>query len=182
MERLTFEGNFCNIAQCSSMPGGSFCENGNCSQRKIWERLKAYEATGFAPQEIKSLKGEWNVARKLADDYRSLGTIEDLTALMQAKREGRLVELPCKVGDRAFVLDSEDKDGGDDCIFEGVIVAINIGVDGTTVSVGDMVYHCWFSETERRVEDLHTDWYLSEDEAEAALAAQEGGSHETDTV
>ena len=27
MERLTFEGNFCDIAQCESVPGGSFCPN-----------------------------------------------------------------------------------------------------------------------------------------------------------
>ena len=42
MERLTFEGNFCDIAQCDVIPGGSSCESGSCSQRKVWERLKAY--------------------------------------------------------------------------------------------------------------------------------------------
>lgn len=43
MERLTFDGNFCDISQCTSTPGGSFCEDGSCSARKVWERLKAYE-------------------------------------------------------------------------------------------------------------------------------------------
>lgn len=43
MERLTFEGTFCEIARCLETPGGSFCEEGTCSQRKIWERLKQYE-------------------------------------------------------------------------------------------------------------------------------------------
>lgn len=43
MERLTFDGNFCDIAMCQETPGGSFCENGYCSQRKVWERLKQYE-------------------------------------------------------------------------------------------------------------------------------------------
>lgn len=43
MERLTFEGNFCDIALCSETPGGSFCESGACSQRRTWERLKALE-------------------------------------------------------------------------------------------------------------------------------------------
>lgn len=43
MERLTFEGNFCDIAMCNEVRGGSFCENGDCSQRKIWERLKVIE-------------------------------------------------------------------------------------------------------------------------------------------
>ena len=43
MERVTFEGNFCDIAMCNEVRGGSFCENGDCSQRKIWERLKVIE-------------------------------------------------------------------------------------------------------------------------------------------
>ena len=49
MERLTFEGNFCDIAQCREIP----CPyNGACSQRKVWERLKAYEDTGLEPDEV----------------------------------------------------------------------------------------------------------------------------------
>ena len=43
MKRLTFEGNFCDIATCSEVRGGTFCEDGACSQRKTWERLKAIE-------------------------------------------------------------------------------------------------------------------------------------------
>lgn len=40
MDRLTFEGNFCDIAMCRENP----CPyNGMCSQRQTWERLKAYE-------------------------------------------------------------------------------------------------------------------------------------------
>ena len=43
MKRLTFEGNFCDIAMCAEVRGGSFCEDGYCSQRRTWELLKAYE-------------------------------------------------------------------------------------------------------------------------------------------
>ena len=40
MGRLTFEGKFCDIAMCRENP----CPyNGSCSQREVWERLKAYE-------------------------------------------------------------------------------------------------------------------------------------------
>lgn len=42
-ERLTFEGYFCDIAMCLNTRGGSFCEDGYCSQRRVWERLKEYE-------------------------------------------------------------------------------------------------------------------------------------------
>lgn len=49
MERLTFEGNFCDIAQCREQP----CPyNGSCSQREVWERLKAYEDKGCEPEEV----------------------------------------------------------------------------------------------------------------------------------
>lgn len=55
MERLTFEGLFCDIAQCSDTPDGSFCEYGMCSQRATWERLKAYEDTGLTPEQVGEL-------------------------------------------------------------------------------------------------------------------------------
>ena len=49
MERLTFEGNFCDLAMCRENP----CPyNGSCSQRETWERLKAYEDIGLTPEEI----------------------------------------------------------------------------------------------------------------------------------
>ena len=43
MERLTFEGNFCEIAQCKEVK----CPyDTDCSQKQVWERLKAYGDTG----------------------------------------------------------------------------------------------------------------------------------------
>ena len=42
-ERLTFEGNFCEIARCKENRWGKHCPDGACSQRKVWERLKEYE-------------------------------------------------------------------------------------------------------------------------------------------
>lgn len=49
MDRLTFDGNFCDIAMCREQK----CPyDGSCSQREVWERLKAYEDTGLEPEEI----------------------------------------------------------------------------------------------------------------------------------
>ena len=42
-DRLTFDGNFCDIAKCSYTRFGKYCPDGACSQRKVWERLKEYE-------------------------------------------------------------------------------------------------------------------------------------------
>ena len=113
-------------------------------------------------------------------EYETLG--DAAAALIEAKEaelarvtaERDALKRSCKIGDTAFVLESEDEDGGDDCIFEGNIVAIHIGTDGITVTIGHMEKKCWFSETERRVSDLNVDWFLNSEEAQAA----QGGSRD----
>lgn len=53
MNRLTFDGNFCDIAQCRELP----CPyDGMCSQREVWERLKEYEDTGLTPEDFSNYK------------------------------------------------------------------------------------------------------------------------------
>ena len=96
MERLTFEGNFCDIAQCCEVPGGSFCEDDGCSQKKVWERLKAYEDTGLTPEEVSALVKDWS---DLCTIVGECGGIDRLKELAEADKDGRLVVLPCKVGD-----------------------------------------------------------------------------------
>ena len=93
MERLTFEGNFCDIAQCDVIPGGSYCESGSCTQRKVWERLKAYENTGLEPETI--------IKAKDALEY-AYGNANRIIELAEADKDGRLVMLPCKVGDKLY--------------------------------------------------------------------------------
>lgn len=68
MERLTFEGNFCEIAKCLETPGGTFCESGTCSQRKIWERLKAYEDTGLEPAQILYMASQINATVEIINN------------------------------------------------------------------------------------------------------------------
>lgn len=104
MERLTFDGSFCDIAKCAETPGGSFCENGACSQREVWERLKAYEDTGLEPEEIEDAV----VGAKLLAKSQLVSAFgvaaERLRELAEADKDGRLVVLPCKVGDTVYRL------------------------------------------------------------------------------
>lgn len=100
MERLTFEGNFCDIAQCTETPGGSFCEDGYCSQRRVWERLKAYEDAGLMPDVCAEYK-------KFEDEAIGKGvTFKRIVELMNADAEGRIaVLLPERLaehGERRF--------------------------------------------------------------------------------
>ena len=100
MEKLTFDGNFCDIAQCTSTPGGSLCEDGSCSARKVWERLKAYEETGLTPEEI-------DMDHEAAEQLRHLCRncdLDRLEKLAEADRDGRVVVLPCQFGEHVFAL------------------------------------------------------------------------------
>lgn len=59
-------------------------------------RLAAYEDSGFTPAEIKSLYAEWDVMMSVLN---SIGGYDRLRELAEADNGGRLVVLPCKVGD-----------------------------------------------------------------------------------
>lgn len=95
MERLTFEGNFCDIAQCKEIP----CPyNGECSQRKVWERLKAYEDTHMMPSDVTSMRMDMAIIAALFNGV----DVDRMKELTKADKDGRLVVLPCKVGDRLY--------------------------------------------------------------------------------
>lgn len=95
MERLTFEGNFCEIARCKEMK----CPyDTDCSQKQVWERLKAYEDTGLSPEKVSWMKETVEMA--FADD---LSMAERMHKLAVADQEGRVTILPCR-GDADIVL------------------------------------------------------------------------------
>ena len=95
MERLTFEGNFCDIARC----GYQTCPyKDGCSQKQVWERLKAYEDTGLSPEKVSWMK---EVIEAAFDNDTS--RIERAHNLHVADKEGRVTILPCR-GDADIVL------------------------------------------------------------------------------
>lgn len=100
MERLTFEGNFCDIAQCEATPGGSYCESGSCTQRKVWERLKQFEDKCESPEVMAKAM---DMEEILGDEYYS---VDRMLELLKADKAGRLVVLPCKVGDTVYEVTS----------------------------------------------------------------------------
>lgn len=99
MDRITFEGNFCDIAMCRENP----CPyNGMCSQRQTWERLKKYEDTGMEPEEISDAV----TAAKLMAKSKIVSCFgvdaDHIRELVQAEHDGRMVVMPCKVGDHVW--------------------------------------------------------------------------------
>ena len=98
MARITFEGNFCDISMCRENP----CPyNGMCSQRQTWERLKEYEDTGFDPEEIADFMKRWEQTVEIGGMLKKY-CIDHIRDLLQAEKDGRLVVLPCKVGDHVW--------------------------------------------------------------------------------
>lgn len=95
MERLTFDGNFCDIAQCSAIQ----CPyDNNCTQKQVWERLRQYEDTGLSPIACKE-------AHKIESGLSVDGySISRMVELMVADVNGKILRLPCKPGDRVFAV------------------------------------------------------------------------------
>ena len=94
MERLTFEGNFCEIAQCRELP----CPyDGSCTQKEVWERLKQFEDAVQTPENFYKMYGEFCLLESALKNY---GSHDRMKELGEADKDGRLVVLPCKVGGR----------------------------------------------------------------------------------
>lgn len=59
MKRLTVDTDllFCDIAKCDFIPGGSFCEDGQCDQRRCYEKLREYERSDLEPETLRKAQG-----------------------------------------------------------------------------------------------------------------------------
>lgn len=151
MKRLTFEGNFCDIAMCDEVRGGSFCEDGECSQRKIWERMKAIEDI-------------------LGNEY----DLDRLRDLVKADREGRCVVIDVKIGQRVWILDVGEY--GDDEIAQ----PLGLEVYGIALSDDHETYYFVKPPLGMDIdpfshEDIGKTVFLSREEAEKALEGMKDG-------
>lgn len=63
------------------------------------EAVRAYEATGLTPEEVSTLVKDWN---DLCTIVGECGGITRVKELAEADKDGRLVVLPCKVGDTIY--------------------------------------------------------------------------------
>ena len=151
MERLTFEGNFCEIARCKEVK----CPyDTDCSQKQVWARLKQYEDSGLSPEDAANL----HAILRLGDGM----TLMRLRELAVADQEGRVIVLPCKRGDELWTF----------CNYPGKRVYSFIVLDVSTLN-GRTVLHTQGLGTIRS-EDIGKTIFLTREEAEKALAELEG--------
>ena len=154
MERLTFEGNFCDIAQCRELP----CKyDGNCTQKEVWERLKAYEDAGLSPQACAEAR---EIEETLSGcDY----SISRMVELMKADKEGRLVVLPCRKGDELWTYGNFQQGREVYRFTVSDVSTLNGRTVLNTLGLGTI-----------RPEDIGKTVFLSREEAEKALQEMEG--------
>lgn len=90
--------------------------------------------------------------------------INHIRELLQAEQDGRLVVLPCKVGDSVYIPDLEKK------------IPVKVRVQGISISVsGRTILHFGGYPVECAWGDgCGKDWFLTCEEAETALS---GGNH-----
>lgn len=87
---------------CNVDMGCIDCPSFDC----LVERLAAYEDTGLTPEEVAALVKDWS---DLCTIVGECGGISRVRVLAEADKDGRLVVLPCKVGQRVFALLDTDK-------------------------------------------------------------------------
>lgn len=92
------------------------------------ERLAAYEDTGLEPEEV--VKNYLTTV-----DIREMGGIDHLRELAQAEQDGRLVVLPCKVGDTVYF---PKKSRWDSATVEHIEVGASVvwGFSGSSMKLG----------------------------------------------
>ena len=130
MDRLTFEGNFCDISKC----GYRVCpHDGNCSQKQVWERLKQFEDVFKTPE--KAAWAKQTIEMAFSDDP---SEVERLRELYKADKDGRVVILTCKVGDMVWF--KTYKNSARECIgiqpHEVTRISVEIIVPGEFVDIG----------------------------------------------
>lgn len=164
MERLTFEGNFCDIAQCKEIP----CPyNGECSQRKVWERLKAYEDTHMMPSDVTSMRMDMAIIAALFNGV----DVDRMKELAEADKDGRLVVLPVKpvltpiLSSMLYII--EDGDIYEDALYEAVVGMSESGmVNAVYTTLSDQII---FEQA-----DIGKTVFLTREAAKEALEEMEG--------
>ena len=171
MERLTRK-NWRNLDPWETCGQDNYCKRGcheqggctkGCIVPRIYARLAAYEDTGLEPEEIADFMKRWEQAVEIGGMLKKYG-IDHIWDIIQAEQDGRLVVLPCKVGDSIYIPDLEKK------------IPVKVRVQGISISVsGRTILHFGGYPVECAWGDgCGKDWFLNREEAEAALALKGG--------
>lgn len=136
--------------------------------RQLYSALAAYEDTGLEPESVEALKlSMMGKAISEITEFDGL-PIARLRELAEADRDGRLVVLPCKVGQRVFALLDTDKHISE-CEVKQIGMGNKIGFIGLEpIGARGREYGVALNGFGKTV-------FLTREEAEAALEAMKDG-------
>ena len=160
MERLTEKHYLCtdHYMKCSGNCNVDMdcidCPSFDC----LVERLAAYEDTGLTPEEVFALIKGWS---DLCTTIGECGGIDRLRELAKSDKDGRLVVLPCKVGDTVY-LRTYDCNG---------TVDLGIQPHKVTAIVGRAIVSGRYTDAVLLPGQYGVSWFLTREEAEKALEA-----------
>ena len=124
----------------------------------LQDRLAAYEDTWLKPEEIDMDHEAAEQLRHLCRDC----DLDRLEELAEADKEGRLVVLPCKVGDTVYFR-TYDCNGK---------VDLGIQPHKVTAIVGYAIVRGRYTDVGLSLGPYGVSWFLTREEAEAALEAK----------
>lgn len=135
--------------------------------RDLYGRLKAYEDTGWTPEMLHKL-GEnaghmWDFAQAAGNM-----TVGRLKELAEADKDGRVVVLPCKVGETVYFVNAKQ-------ILEFTVV--RYAMDETGISWVDSEHVDKIGNTNERTfspDRFGKNTFLTREEAERAMQEREG--------
>lgn len=153
MERLTKRGNgHAYYPRCFKEPCyGSGCKIKDCPfETEVCECLAAYEDTGLTPGQVANAKTI--IESAFAEDT---SKAERIRTLLAAEKDGRVVVLPCKVGDTVYFALSGR-------IIEKQVFSIVSFSNSTRI-------YCGGTSEYFRPEDIGKTFFLAREEAEKAM-------------
>lgn len=179
MERLTRSGfDYC-AEHCASSADCGFFKHEvpiPCLDAEIYNRLAAYEDTELEPEEVEACKIAL-MGKSLAEIKEIEGIpVERMKVLAKAEAEGRLLVLPCKVGDTVYKVwydpchNGERYPGSDGCI----------GCEDDC-DIKKSVHEIKAPSVDWILRQLHNGsfvYFLTREEAEAALKGAEEGEED----
>lgn len=153
----------CTACWDREIPGSESLESGGAQTGGLISRsalLADLRGQGFLPAIVQ------RAIDRLAA-YEDIGPIDHLRELVQAEQDGKLVVLPCKVGDTVYMPDPAKN------IIPVRVQGIAITASGQTILHfgGYPVEYAWGNEVGKTI-------HLTRAEAEPALEAQKGGDME----
>lgn len=153
MERMTIRNSDGSVSQPTDL---KWAEAIDC--------LAAYEGTGLTPGEVYSMSGEWRAMMSVLNSIG--GGYGRLRELAEADKDGRLVVLPCKVGDRLYEVT------GRKTISVYRVKAIRVELFGLCIEWDIVEGFVWQSLAGINAGEIGKTVFLTREEAEKVLEAK----------